>query len=124
MTENFSALSPDRNSQLAIYINSESIGQGDHGLGITLMGAYMETLSHSINEISHIILINSGVKLACKGSPVVDDLKSFSEVGVKILSCGTCLKSYGIIDELEAGEVSNMVNIVDTLKDVGKVLTP
>ncbi|MBU0482159.1 MAG: sulfurtransferase-like selenium metabolism protein YedF [Proteobacteria bacterium] len=112
------------NACLVIYINSESIGSGDSGLGKTLMGAYMETLSHSINEISHIILINSGVKLACKGSPVADDLKAFAEVGVRILSCGTCLKFYGIKDRLEAGEVSNMVTIVDTLKKAGKVLSP
>ena len=41
-----------------------------------------------------IFFLNSGVKLAVEGSPVLDDLRALSERGVTILACGTCLEFY------------------------------
>ena len=111
-------------NQIAVYINSDTMGKGDDTLGANLMGVYLDTLSNFANEISHIILVNSGVKLACKGSTVIEQLQNLAGTGVDILSCGTCLNFFEIKDQLEAGSVSNMFDIIEAMKNSGKVLSP
>ncbi len=113
-----------QDTSIAIYINSETMGRGDDELGARLMGAYMETLTNFATQISHILLVNSGVKLACAGSPVLDHLQSLAEIDIKILSCGVCLKHYDLTDKLQAGEVSNMYTILDSMAKSSKVLSP
>lgn len=109
---------------IVVYISSEVMGQGDDTLGHILMEAYFETLSHFAKEITHIIFVNSGVKLAVEGSPVLEELQGLEKMGIEVLSCGTCLNHFGIQDKLKTGVVSNMFTILDTLFKAGKVLTP
>lgn len=107
-----------------VNISSETMGQGDDELGRILMGAYFETLSHFAKEITHIIFINSGVKLAVEGSPVLEELQSLEKMGIEVLCCGTCLNHFGIQEKLKTGSISNMFTIMDTLSKAGKILTP
>lgn len=109
---------------MAVYINAEVMGRGDDQLGQVLMKAYMETLLHFANRISHILLVNGGVKLACAGSPVLDHLRDLAGMEVEILACGACLKHYGLEGKLAVGAVSNMYTIVDQLTKSSKILTP
>lgn len=113
-----------RKKSMAVYITSEVMGQGDDELGRILMSAYFETLSHFANEITHIIFVNSGVKLAVEGSPVLEELQGLENMGIEVLSCGTCLNHFGIKEKLKAGVISNMFTILDTLSKTGKILTP
>ncbi len=69
------------------------------------------------------IFFNTGVKLCVKGSDVVDDLKHLQETGIKILVCGTCLNFFGLMNDLEAGMISNMYDISETLLSAGKIVT-
>ncbi len=107
-----------------VYINAETMGRGDDELGAVIMGAYVETLTNFVGSISHILLVNGGVKLVCAGSDVLDNLQQLAEAGVEILSCGTCLKHFNITDELQAGSVSNMFTILDAMSNSRKVLQP
>jgi selenium metabolism protein YedF len=100
------------------------MGTGDDTLGEKLMGVYLDTLSNFANEVSHIILVNSGVKLACHGSDSIEQLKNLSGIGIKILSCGTCLDFFELKDRLETGSVSNMFEIIETMKNSSKVFSP
>ncbi len=111
-------------TSIALYITSEFLGQGDNELGATLMGAYFETLNHFAKDISHIILVNSAVKLAVDGSPVLRYFQDLEEMNIDVLACGTCLKFFGIADSLKVGTVSNMFTILDILAKAPKVLTP
>ncbi len=107
-----------------ILISSEVLGRGDDVLGKTLMAAYLDTLSQFAKEISHVILMNSGVKLAAEGSLVLDQLRGLEKVGAQVLSCGTCLNHYGLRERLQVGGVSNMLSILETLFSAGRVLSP
>ncbi len=100
------------------------MGSGDDTLGEKLMGVYLDTLSNFANEVSHIILVNSGVKLACQGSGSIEQLQNLSGTGIKILSCGTCLDFFEIKDRLEAGSVSNMFDIIEAMKNSRMTLSP
>ncbi len=100
------------------------MGRGDDDLGRVLMGMYFETLSHFARDISHIIFVNSGVKLAVAGSPALEELQSLEKMGVKVLSCGTCLNHFGVKEELKVGVLSNMFTILEVLAKAGKTLSP
>lgn len=113
-----------KSRSMVVYITSEVMGQGDDELGHILMAAYFETLVHFAKNISHIIFINSGVKLAVAGSPVLDELQGLVKMGTETLACGACLKHFGLTKQLEAGSVSNMFTILEILARSGKVLTP
>lgn len=115
---------PTDKSKMAIYINSEQMGGGNDALGHTLMNNFFVTLGDFAKEISHITLVNSGVKLACLDSEVLKNMKMLEESGIEILSCGTCLDHFDLQEEIKVGRRSNMFSILDALTQAGKVLTP
>ena len=71
-----------------------------------------------------IVFLNSGVKLAVKESPVLEDVQTLESRGVEILVCGTCLNHFELIEQLGAGIVSNMYSITEALMAAGKVISP
>lgn len=109
-------------SGMVVFIDTDSLGRGSEELGKILMRSFLQTLEQSEVHPQRIILINSGVKLACEGSEVLEDLQEFAARGVEILSCGTCLDYFGIKKKLIVGKVSNMYEILDSLTRAGKVI--
>lgn len=107
-----------------VYVASEFMGSGDDELGAILMKAYFETLSHFAKDITHMTFVNSGVKLAIEGSPVLEHIKEMEQMGIEILSCGTCLNHFGIKEKLAVGQVSNMFTILDAQSKAGTILSP
>ena len=114
----------DNANKMVVYINSDKMGSGDDALGSKLMTIFLSTLADFVPEVSHIALVNSGVKLACKASPALENMQQLEGAGVEIISCGTCLDHYELKAELASGEVSNMFTILDAISKAGKVLTP
>ena len=105
-----------------VFLESDSIGRGSEELGKILMRSFLHTLGEGEFIPAQIILVNSGVKLACEGSEVLEDLRGLSRGGVEILACGTCLDYFGLKSKLQAGRISNMYEIVSSLAQAGKVL--
>jgi len=105
-----------------VFIDSDSLGRGSEELGKILMRSFLQTLEQAEPQPQKIILINSGVKLACEGSEVLEDLQEFYGKGVEVLSCGTCLDYFGIKKKLLVGKVSNMYEILNSLASAGKVI--
>lgn len=86
------------------------------------MRAFMHTLGETEFKPAKIILVNSGVKLTCEGSEVLEDLNHLSGQGAEILSCGTCLDYFGLKAKLQVGRISNMYEILSSLAQAGKVI--
>jgi selenium metabolism protein YedF len=107
-----------------VYLNSTRMGRGDDSLGEKLLAVFLDTLGNFAPRVSHLVLVNGGVKLACAGSPVLEQLQNLASTGVVILSCGTCLNHFVIADRLQAGKVSNMMEIVEVLSGSARVITP
>lgn len=105
------------NKDLTIVVSSDLFGNGDEKLGAVLMKSYMYSLSESKLLPRNIIFLNSGVKLCCSGSGVIDSLISMKEKGVNILSCGTCLDFYDIKEKVIVGDVGNMYLIVQLMNE-------
>jgi len=98
-----------------IYINSDVLGTGDNALGAILIRNFLLTVFENENDISNVLLVNSGVKLACEGSNALDALAGFAQKGGVIYSCGTCLDFYNLKANLKVGAVGNMKLIAGKL---------
>ena len=109
-------------SELVVFIDTDSLGRGSEELGRILMSSFLQTLGQSEVHPQKVILINGGVKLACDGSEVLEDLQELAAKGTEILSCGTCLDFFGIKKKLAVGKVSNMYEILNSLASAGKVI--
>jgi selenium metabolism protein YedF len=105
-----------------LVISSDSMGRGDAELGNILIRAFFHTLGEVEPLPQTIIFFNAGVKLACDGSPVLDDLQALENNGIEMLVCGTCLGYFELKDKLVAGQVSNMYDIAETILTAGKVV--
>ncbi|MDD4801506.1 MAG: sulfurtransferase-like selenium metabolism protein YedF [Syntrophomonas sp.] len=110
------------NGSTVILIKSNVLGQGDDKLGSILMKSFVYTLTQMIGEIKSIIFLNSGVLLTTAGSDLIEHIKILENNGVQILSCGTCLDFYGVVDKLQVGVVSNMYTISEEMLHAGKVI--
>lgn len=109
-------------SSLTVFIDADSMGRGSEELGRVLMRSFLHTLGESETRPQKIILMNGGVKLACEGSEVIEDLQGLAAKGVEILACGTCLDYFGIKAKLLAGRVSNMYEILNSLMSAGQLI--
>ena len=71
-----------------------------------------------------LIFANSGVRLTTEGSELIDDLAALAAAGMNIVSCGTCLDYYGLVDSLRVGVPSNMYEIASLLVAADRVVRP
>ncbi len=110
--------------KVVVYINSDLLGIGDEVLGSFLMKAFLKTLLDLEKKPDRLILINSGVRLASEGSQVIDTLRTLSEKGVKIVSCGTCLDFYKLREKMSVGTISNMYDIIQSMIEADCLIRP
>jgi len=107
---------------LILVVSSDGMGRGDAELGNILVRAFFHTLGEVEPLPQTIIFFNAGVKLACQGSPVLDDLRALENSGIEMLICGTCLGYFELKEDLGVGQVSNMYDIAETMLRGGKVV--
>ena len=107
----------------ALFVGKDFIGDGSEELGTSLMTMFFYTLAESNDAPRYILFMNSGVKLPVDNDQVVEHLKALQEKGSEILVCGTCLKFFGIADNLKIGTVSNMYDISERMHLADKVIT-
>ena len=102
---------------------SDKMGDGDPELGAILMRAFCATIAQ-LEKPQKLLFYNRGVFLALNDSPVLSELKSLEEAGVRLLVCGTCLDFYQVKDRLAAGQVSNMFSILEAQMQAGRIIKP
>jgi selenium metabolism protein YedF len=107
---------------LVLAVSADTMGRGDVGLGNVLIRAFFHTLNEVQPLPQTIIFFNSGVKLACEGSPVLEDLSALASQGVEVQACGTCLSYYELKEKLAVGQVSNMYTIAEIMLRAGKLV--
>ena len=116
--------STDNTGNIVIAIGSEKMGCGDEKLGKNLMKAFIYSVSQAEVHPKAMLFFNGGAHLTCEGSLSLEDLNNLKELGVKILTCGTCLDFYGLKEKLKVGEVTNMYDIVSTMEQASLVIRP
>jgi len=107
---------------LVIFVASDKMGLGNDELGEVLMKGYFYTLTERTPLPKAVLFVNSGITLTVEDSPVLEHIRTLEELGVEILSCGTCLDYYMLKDKLAVGGVTNMYTIVDTMNGAKKTI--
>ena len=105
-----------------ILIGRDRMGGGSDELGRILINSYLYSLTETQPRPDQLIFVNSGVKLACSGSKSLENIKKLEELGVEVLSCGTCLDFFELKEDLQVGGVTNMYTIVEALNGAGKTI--
>lgn len=107
---------------LVLVVSADTMGRDNAELGSVLIRGFFHTLGEVEPVPEAIILFNTGVRLACEGSSVLDDLCALEAEGIAILACGTCLNYFELTEKLAVGQVSNMYDIAETMLRAGKVV--
>jgi selenium metabolism protein YedF len=105
-----------------VLIGSDRLGAGDDALGDRLMKSFLKTIDDGGFRPAKLLFVNSGVRLTTEGSEVLDVLEELERKGVQILSCGTCLEHYDLVEQLRVGLVTNMYDIVDSMLAADKAI--
>ena len=98
-----------------VLIVTDTIGRDNAQLGAILMKNFVYSLARNAEAPKAVMFMNEGVRLACDGSPVLDDLRILAENGVPVKVCGTCLDFLGLKDALAVGEIGTMPGAVEAL---------
>jgi selenium metabolism protein YedF len=99
----------------ALVIQGEAVGHGDEELGRKLTAILLNTLAANEKRPETIVLLNTGVKLACEGSEAADAFRDLEDKGVRILACGTCLNHFDLSRKLRAGRSADAYEIVNIM---------
>jgi selenium metabolism protein YedF len=109
--------------KIMVLVTSVHMGHGDDGLGDMLMFNFLKTLKEMGPDLWRLVFVNSGVSFTAEGSEAVPILQELAGEGVQILACGACLAYFHILDKMQIGEVTNMLEIVTSMKDADSVVT-
>lgn len=109
--------------KMMVLVGADRMGRGDDELGRKLMINFLGTLKEMGPGLWRLVLVNSGVKLATEGSPVLSVLQELEQNKVSILVCGTCLNHFGILEQKKVGETTNMLDIVTSMQLADRVIS-
>lgn len=108
--------------KIFLMVTSDTMGHGDDGLGKRLMVNFIKTVKE-MDDLWQIVFMNGGVKLTLDTSDAYNDLLELEKTGVQVLSCGTCLSQFNLLDKKRAGETTNMLDVVTAMQVADKVIT-
>ncbi len=109
--------------RIMVLISGETLGRGDDGLGDMLMFSFLNTLKEMGPELWRVVLVNGGVRFTAEGSEGVPVLHELAERGVEVLACGACLGYFHILDRMQVGRVTNMLEVVTSMEQADSVIT-
>ncbi len=112
-----------RAKKIVVLITSVHMGHGDDGLGDMLMFNFIKTLKELGPDLWRVIFVNSGVSFTAEDSEAVPVLLELAETGIQIMACGACLAFFHLLDKMQVGEVTNMLDIVISMKEADSVVT-
>ena len=106
-----------------IQITNNGMGKADDVLQRKLIGKYLELIQLNDSLPNAICFYTDGVKLVVEGSPVLKQLKSLDEKGVRLIVCSTCLDYFNLSDKVQVGIVGGMTDIIEAQVKAEKVIT-
>ena len=109
---------------IVVVIRRAQMGGGSEELGKTLLKGFLFALSQQDQLPTTLLFYNGGAALTCEGSGALEDLKTLEAMGVEILTCGTCLNFYGLTEQLQVGEVTNMYTIAEKMTQADLLVEP
>jgi selenium metabolism protein YedF len=108
--------------KIMVMVANDRMGHGDDELGEKLMLSFLKTLKEMGEELWRLVFVNNGVKLTIADSDVLPVIQELENEGIHILVCGTCLTHFNLLDKKQAGETTNMLDIVTAMQLADKVI--
>lgn len=112
----------DNLNDTVVAFTKQRLGHGNDELGEVLIKGYIYTLTELDKKPKKLLFLNGGVLLTTGDAETIADLKKLEDMGVEILSCGTCLDYYGLQDELKVGQIANMYLIANAMNEAGNTI--
>ena len=102
-----------------------------NGLGNTELAPLREKLAKTYLTLvqqmqplpAAICFYTEGVRLACEGSPVLEELAILENKGVHLVLCQTCLNTFGLEEKVKVGTIGGMGDIISAMWQADTVLT-
>lgn len=107
----------------ALLFTRYGMGHAPEELQTRLAGKFLSLTLESGDLPARIVFYTEGVKLACEGSPVLEQLKTLESKGVELVLCSTCLEFFGLAEKVQVGVVGGMGDILETLQAAPKVIS-
>ena len=79
------------------------------------MANFLRLLGESKEKPGTLIFWNTGVRLVCEGSKVLDHVKRLEDQGVEILACTTCLEYFDLVNKLKVGKSTTMIKSIQSI---------
>jgi hypothetical protein len=111
------------NHNTVILITRNGMGTGPDELRLLLLCKYLDLLCQHDNLPSAVCFYTEGVRLVVEGSPVIGNLRTLEEKGVRLIICSTCLNYFGFADKVKIGIVGGMGDIIEAQLRADKVIT-
>ena len=108
---------------IVVVFKTNGMGIGDEQALKEKLAKTFLTLTHQMDPLPEAICFyTDGVKLACEGSPVLDELHTLEESGVRLILCQTCLNTYELSDHVRVGIVGGMGDIITAMWQADNVI--
>ena len=98
------------------------MGSADPALQLKLAGVWLAMCLQNDMLPGAMTFYTDGVRLACEGSPVLEQLAEFEQRGVHLILCKTCLDTFGLADKVQVGLVGGMGDIFAAQAKATKVI--
>ena len=100
-----------------------SVAPADTQFGREMLDKFLHTLEGLSPKPHAICFYTGGVRLTCEGSPVLFSLQLLAGMGVRIVTCTSCLEYYRLETKVAVGERGTMRDIVGLTLEADSVIT-
>ena len=98
------------------------MGEAPAELQQMLAKKFLALMLESGQVPARILFYTEGVKLACRGSVVLEELAALVEKGTELVLCQTCLDFLGLTQYVQVGKVGGMGDIIEAMNNAPKVI--
>jgi hypothetical protein len=99
------------------------MGDAPEELRLMLASKFLSLIQAAGTLPAKILFYTEGVRLACQGSPVLAQLSALEKAGVELVLCKTCLDYFKLADQVAAGIVGGMPDIIEAMSKASKVIS-
>ncbi len=109
-------------STTLIQLKSYGMGIGPQELQLKLLRTYLTLLLENETRPGALVFYTDAVKLLTRESPVLDLLQQLEARQVRLIACSTCINFFGIQDQIAAGIVGGMPDIMAAQEAASKII--
>lgn len=114
----------DASKAIVIIFKSNGMGEtSEQTLKDKLTKTFLTLTKQNPNLPRAICFYTEGVRLACEGSAVLNELQILEAAGVHVILCQTCLDYFGLKDKVKVGIVGGMGDIMTAMWQADTVVT-